>query len=275
MSTLKTIMIRAWEIARTVVTAFGGKARQYLSSALKMAWKENKMENEEKPIREALELGGYAVIDKGLVLTARVCSGRKPSVSVYTRYDTAAGVTPSDRRISGSGMSGEFKWKLEENQLYCISRSVSYKEMGTCFISTFDGITTYWSGSERDDFIAAEMDVRFADSKKAVTDQRDAKEAARRAEAAARAADEARRDREYAEKMENRRLELEAEAERIAEEGQGNEDGLPDLTGSPKQIAWALKIRGAVARRDAKLVALKTATTAKYWIDNHKHSLAS
>ena len=96
-------------------------------------------------------------------------------------------------------------------------------------------------------------------------------------EAERRAVEAAKREREYAEKLENRRLELEAEAERIAEEGQGNADGLPDLTGSPKQIAWAIKIRDAVAKqivgRGEKLAALKTATTAKYWIDNHKTAL--
>lgn len=36
------VMTRAWEIARAAVKTFGGKAKQYISEALKMAWAEVK-----------------------------------------------------------------------------------------------------------------------------------------------------------------------------------------------------------------------------------------
>lgn len=39
---MKKIMTRAWEIAREAAAQFGGKAKQYISGALKMAWAEAK-----------------------------------------------------------------------------------------------------------------------------------------------------------------------------------------------------------------------------------------
>jgi Streptococcus thermophilus bacteriophage Gp111 protein len=38
----KQIMIRAWELAREGVAAFGGRVRQYLAAALRMAWAEGR-----------------------------------------------------------------------------------------------------------------------------------------------------------------------------------------------------------------------------------------
>lgn len=52
--------------------------------------------------------------------------------------------------------------------------------------------------------------------------------------------------------------------------------GLPTLTGSVKQIAWAEKIREKCLEiyPEEKIArAAKTATTAKYWIDNYKQVL--
>ena len=42
MTNLKNIMTRAWEIAKKAVVNFGGKVKEYLSEALKMAWAEVK-----------------------------------------------------------------------------------------------------------------------------------------------------------------------------------------------------------------------------------------
>ena len=39
---MKKVMVRAWEIAKEAVENFGGKAFEYLSGALKMAWAEVK-----------------------------------------------------------------------------------------------------------------------------------------------------------------------------------------------------------------------------------------
>jgi len=38
----KTVMARAWEIAREAVANFGGTASEYMSEAMKMAWAESR-----------------------------------------------------------------------------------------------------------------------------------------------------------------------------------------------------------------------------------------
>jgi len=47
-----------------------------------------------------------------------------------------------------------------------------------------------------------------------------------------------------------------------------DDSGLPQLLGSPKQVAWALTIRAQAQAKDPKNSALKRAKNAKYWIDN-------
>ncbi len=42
MTKLQRVMTRAWEISREAVNNFGGKVKEYLSEALKMAWAEVK-----------------------------------------------------------------------------------------------------------------------------------------------------------------------------------------------------------------------------------------
>ena len=54
----KKVMTRAWEIVKQAVATFGGKAAQYMSEALRMAWKEIKKMAEKK------EFPGYARIEK-------------------------------------------------------------------------------------------------------------------------------------------------------------------------------------------------------------------
>lgn len=44
--------------------------------------------------------------------------------------------------------------------------------------------------------------------------------------------------------------------------------GLPKLSGSEKQIAWAIQIRANVLSKNPTNSVLKKATTAKYWIEN-------
>lgn len=53
---MKTIMTRAWEIVRNAVAKFGGKAKQYIALAMKMAWGESKNSNSE--IEKVLEFDG-------------------------------------------------------------------------------------------------------------------------------------------------------------------------------------------------------------------------
>lgn len=53
-----------------------------------------------------------------------------------------------------------------------------------------------------------------------------------------------------------------------AAEKSAGELGLPELKGTPKQVAWALQIRDKIAKANSKDPRLKRAFTAKYWIDN-------
>lgn len=69
------------------------------------------------------------------------------------------------------------------------------------------------------------------------------------------------------------RATIEARKAQLAEaQNKAGEAGWPALTGSEKQIRWAETIRAKVAAKDPKAKALKTATTAKYWIDNHRYA---
>ncbi len=56
----KKVMKRAWEIVKKAIENFGGKAAQYISEALRMAWKEIKMEGKKVIDRiEELEAMGF------------------------------------------------------------------------------------------------------------------------------------------------------------------------------------------------------------------------
>ncbi len=48
---------------------------------------------------------------------------------------------------------------------------------------------------------------------------------------------------------------------------------LPALTGTPRQVEWANRIRAAFAAREPSSALLKRAVRAAYWIDNYKHLL--
>ncbi|MBX9830218.1 MAG: hypothetical protein K2Y27_35135 [Xanthobacteraceae bacterium] len=61
-------------------------------------------------------------------------------------------------------------------------------------------------------------------------------------------------------------------AEDISAGGQPPSE-LPPLTGTPKQIAYAIEIRNEFALRHPGDPVQKKATRAKYWIENHKQVL--
>ena len=62
----KKVMTRAWEIVKEAIANFGGKAAQYISEALRMAWKEIKMEGKKVIDRiEELEGLGFKRWTKG------------------------------------------------------------------------------------------------------------------------------------------------------------------------------------------------------------------
>ena len=57
MTNLKNIMTRAWEIAREAVANFGGKVREYIAEAMKMAWAETRSAVDENVVNSLIARG--------------------------------------------------------------------------------------------------------------------------------------------------------------------------------------------------------------------------
>ncbi|MBU2834233.1 hypothetical protein HF673_00175 [Acidithiobacillus thiooxidans] len=70
---------------------------------------------------------------------------------------------------------------------------------------------------------------------------------------------------EQARNIDEQRKAEKAEALKIA-----NESGLPKLTGTAKQIAWAITLRNKFAKAHPDDPRLHAKKTAKYWIENHR-----
>ncbi|MGE4340648.1 MAG: hypothetical protein AB7E55_32565, partial [Pigmentiphaga sp.] len=59
-------------------------------------------------------------------------------------------------------------------------------------------------------------------------------------------------------------------ASKLAAQAMTAKLGLPKLTGTPRQIEWATRLRANFAQANPEHPTLRRATTAKYWIDNHR-----
>lgn len=209
---------------------------------------------------------GRAIITPKLKLVADVTGGGAHGpgrVARYVDYDSMVGQGWIEDRRSGSKRSGSCIWQLEADQLYYLFGIADGSRSDANYaISTMGGIAKTMT--------RAELDAERARMGKQLAD-----EAAERHRQ-----DEAARMQRDAERAEARRIELEALAEinaekaaEIAEKGQGKVEGLPELKGTPKQIAYALNIRKAFAEKHPSDPALMRGTTAKYWIENHKGAL--
>lgn len=193
-------------------------------------------------------------------------TGGPGKVSEITGYNTRRPVYWDRDNRSGSKRSGNCVWQLEADRLYQIDNvAVSSRNTDTFYVSTADGQPVELSREEFD----AERARRWP------LEREEAIAAAERR----RVEEEARMKRD-AEIAEQRRIEREAlkelndeAAAEIEKNGQQSDDGLPELTGTPKQIAYALNIRKAYADKHPVDAALKRGTTAKYWIENHKSVL--
>ena len=262
MTDLSLITIAAWTAARAGAEKFGGSPRLYLGAALKSAWEASR-----QPKRKRLGLGRENIISVDLEYTGHVAGGGAvtPAVKVVTGYDQTSYVRYEGDYRSGSKRSGWIVWDLEEDRLYVLyGVAVSSRAGETCYVSTFGGQTVELTARE----FKAEQARLFPQGAELAK----VREEARRAEEERRAAERIEIEKRRIEENERRRIELAAETERIEAEGQGD-TGMPELKGSPKQIAWALKIRAAYAMQHPSDAALKRGTTAKYWIDNHKSAL--
>ncbi|BCM83554.1 hypothetical protein [Methylobacterium indicum] len=218
-----------------------------------------------------LDLGrGRAVLDeKGLRFYGQVTGGGAHGpgiVSVATGFKSSDRMRWTDDRRSGSGRSGSVVWTLKPDRLYSLAR-VAYNSSRSAdyYLSTFDGTLTELT---LDEYRAACARLWPLEAHRA------GEEEARRAEVEAARIEAERREVERLKaEAEARKAALADEAARIERDGQPAVEGLPSLTGSPKQVAYALKIRAAVQAKTPSDRALKTATTASYWIDNRRSVL--
>jgi len=183
----------------------------------------------------------------------------------YTDYDKRSYVFWKDDFRSGSKRSGYCLWELQKDRLYALHDiAYSSRHSGTYYLSTYgdepEELTKSGFEAERRRIwpLGYENAVEAAERQKRTEEERIARETA---------------------EAERRRAEREAFAELNAEKaaeieknGQPDE-GFPKLKGTPKQIAYALSIREAFAQQNPGDAALKKATTAKYWIENHRRVL--
>jgi hypothetical protein len=216
---------------------------------------------------ERIEIGrGW--ITENLVFVGPVAAGGAVgpgNVYMQTDFDSHTSVRYFRDDRSGSKRSGSCAWQLEPNRVYRLSDvAYSSRQGATFFVSTYNDQATELS---RDEFDAER--ARIWPMGKQLAD-----EAAER-----RRVQEEERMRRDAELAEQRRIEQEALAELNAEKaaeieknGQPESD-LPVLKGSPKQIAYALTIREAYAKKHPGDATLKRGKTAKYWIENHRSVL--
>lgn len=183
----------------------------------------------------------------------------------YVDYDRRMAVRFEADCRSGSKRSGSCVWQLEKDRLYVLD-DIAYSSSRSA---------TYYVSTHGDDVHELDREEFEAERGRIWPLGRARSEA----EAEAKKKAEAERIEREAVEAERRLVEREALAELNAEKaaeieknGQAESD-LPKLTGTPKQIAYALSIREAFARQHPEDAALKRATTAKYWIENHRRAL--
>lgn len=224
---------------------------------------------------EGIGLGRCEITEK-LVFIGEVIGGGTGGPGKVTQYVDYVRTAPiywfrDDR--SGSKRSGSCSWQLEADELYRIDDvAVSSRETKTYYVSTFGGqpakLTADEFEAERVRLwpLGAQLAIEAAAQRKIDDEKRREREAA-----------EAERRRQ---EFERRQIEIaalkeinEERAAEIAEKGQPVDGGLPELTGTSKQIAYALNIRAAYAAKNPGEANPKKATTAKYWIENHRSIL--
>jgi hypothetical protein len=150
--------------------------------------------------------------------------------------------------------------QLETDALYRISNVPSTDRNDNYYIATHGGIAQCLSQTAYDDAVEYSFPERAAQVR--LEKERTTQRAAQRTRIMARG---------------GRRALLEKNvvaAATIEQFGQA-ESEYPKLTGTPKQIAFAIDIRAEYALRHPGDRSLKTATRAQYWISNHKRILGT
>ncbi|SEO94175.1 hypothetical protein SAMN04487843_105116 [Methylobacterium sp. ap11] len=238
-------------------------------SVLEVPEPEQQPEPAQEPLHLDLGRGRAVLDDAGIRFYGQVTGGGAHGpgvVSVATGFKASDRLRWTDDRRSGSGRSGSVVWTLKPDRLYSLSRvAAGSNRSADYYLSTFDGTLTELSRDEYRAECARLWPLQAFEAEQ---------EEAHRAEAEAARVEAERREVERLKaEAEARKAALADEAVRIEREGQPTVEGLPSLTGSPKQVAYALKIRAAVQAKTPSDRALKTATTASYWIDNRRSVL--
>lgn len=215
-----------------------------------------------------LELG-CGTLDEDLRFTGEVAGGGAVGpgyIGEVLGYNKSTSIRMKKDNRSGSKRSGSCIWQLETDKLY-ILRDIAYSSSrsATYYVSTAGGIAVNLDEDEYE----AEKARRWPIERQDYLDKLERRRVAE--------IDRIDRETERARVREQERealKEINAEkAAEIEEKGQEAREGFPELTGTPKQIAYALSIRDAFAAKNPGERSLKTATTAKYWIENHRSVL--
>ncbi len=214
-----------------------------------------------------LELG-RGILHSDLTFDGRVTGGGIAGpghIYVSTGYHKSEYVRWQADYRSGSKRSGLCEWQLEKDRLYQLNNiAYSSTKSATYYLSTYGDEPTELTAA---DFEAEQQRIwplQYQDH----LDEQERK----------RIAEIARIERETmaaAERQKEREAKAAFNAEKAKEietNGQPS-DGLPALKGTPKQIAYARTIRDAYAAKNPRASELKKATTAKYWIENHRSVL--
>lgn len=212
---------------------------------------------------------GRGTLDEDLRFTGEVAGGGAVGpgyIGEVVGYNKSTNIRMKKDNRSGSKRSGSCIWQLEADKLY-ILRDIAYSSSRskTYYVTTAGGIAVELDEDEYE----AERARQWPLERQDYIDEKEGKRVAH-IERIARETEQARIREEEREALKEINAEKAAE---IEEKGQEVREGLPELTGTPKQIAYALSIRDAYAAKNPSERSLKTATTAKYWIENHRSVL--
>lgn len=212
---------------------------------------------------------GRGVITEKLQFIGQVTGGGAHGPGHVLRqigYSSSVAVYFTTDNRSGSKRSGNCIWQLDADELYTLDNVATGSRASSKFyVKTDDGVAVELTQSEFEEERQRRWPLQHQQATEALEKRK---------------RDEASRMKREAEQAEARRIELEALAEINAERaaqidahGQPIEGELPQLSGTSKQIAYALNIRRAFADIHPGHRALKSATTAKYRIENHRGAL--
>ena len=128
----KKVMARAWEIVRTAVASFGGKAAQYISEALRIAWREVKAESKKVIDRIAdLEALGFKRWTKNSMDRLYIDARNLGLVCHYYKTGNVSGAWFDGEEVSNSEgrrmLSAKTFIDIKTEKVYSTNRTLAEK----------------------------------------------------------------------------------------------------------------------------------------------------